>query len=170
MITDLCHKSFLTKRTKLVPLDQVHRNFIFELVNTKDWKKFIGERNINSIADAENYISKIQTLPNTEYWVVEDNETKNPLGVITLMKRPHFDFFDLGFAFLDNFKNKGFAFEASEGIITALKQNSPLKSLHAITLSENHNSIKLLEKLKFSLLKELTENEENLFLYQLELK
>jgi [ribosomal protein S5]-alanine N-acetyltransferase len=170
MITDLFNKLFLTKRTKLVPLDQVHRNFIFELVNTKDWKKFIGERNINSIADANNYISKIQTLPDTEYWVVEDNETKNSLGIITLMKRAHLDFYDLGFAFLDDFKGKGFAFEASEIIIKYIKENTSLKSLGAITLKENYNSIKLLEKLQFSFQKEFTENEENLFLYQLELK
>lgn len=169
MNTDLYNKTFLTERTALVPISQTDCNFIFELVNTVDWKKYIGDRNITSITDAKNYIKKIQDLPNTYFWTIKETQTQKPMGIITLMKRSNFDFFDLGFAFLDDFKNKGFAFEASEGIIKFIKQDLQLQTIYAITLPENLNSIKLLKKLAFSLQKEFTENEEKLLLYQLQL-
>ena len=168
MTTDL-YTTLQTQRTKLIPIQLSDSDFIYELVNTIDWKKYIVDRNVSSTTDAKNYITKIKTLPNTFFWTVLDTTTKIPIGIITLMKRPNFDYFDLGFAFLDNFKNKGYAFEASKAIINALQLNSHIDPLYAITLKENHNSIKLLEKLQFSLLKEFTENEENLLLYQIQL-
>ena len=42
--------------------------FIHELVNTKGWLQFIGDRNIHSKEAAIAYIDKIKGMPNFYYW------------------------------------------------------------------------------------------------------
>ena len=45
-----------TERLLLSPFAATDAAFIFELLNTPTWIQFIGERNINTLEDAENYI------------------------------------------------------------------------------------------------------------------
>ena len=51
--------TYKTKRLLLNELCIDDSGFINELVNTQEWIKFIGERNIKTEEDAKNYVEKI---------------------------------------------------------------------------------------------------------------
>jgi [ribosomal protein S5]-alanine N-acetyltransferase len=152
-----------TNRLKLNILAPKHAEFILELVNTDGWKKFIGERNINSNEESLNYIQRISDNQNITYWAVERIEDQVALGIITLIKRDYLENRDLGFAFLPSYAKQGYAFEASKLILENLDDTK----MDAITISENKNSIDLLLKLGFEFEKKIRQNEEDLDLYSI---
>ena len=51
-----------TERLNLRRLDMIHAEFMLRLVNTDQWKENIGDRNVNSIEEAEALISKMPIL------------------------------------------------------------------------------------------------------------
>ncbi len=93
-------------RLSILDLTLDHAEFMFQLMNTPKWKEFIGDRNIQTVSDASNYIQKILDRPNTDYWVIEQNQGKESIGVVTFMKRDYLDHFDIGFALLPKFMVK----------------------------------------------------------------
>ncbi|TBX67000.1 N-acetyltransferase [Flavobacterium silvisoli] len=152
-----------THRLSIIPMGLQDASFIQELVNTDGWLQFIGNRNIYNSADAKAYITKIITNPNTDYWTVFLKETAVPVGIITFIKREHLQFSDLGFAFLPQYSNQGYAYEAA-----AAMRNELIKSrekILAVTLNENHKSIQLLQKLDFKPEGEITEPSATLLLF-----
>jgi len=71
-----------TKRLSLNSLTLNDAEFIFELVNTPEWKQFIGDRNIKTITDANEYIHKLMFNPAVNYWVVKLKDTETSSGNI----------------------------------------------------------------------------------------
>lgn len=157
----------LTKRLSLTPLSLQNADFIVQLLNTAGWIKFIGDRNIKSILDAEAYIQGILAKTSVNYWVVTLKEEKTPIGIITLIKREYLEHHDLGFAFLPSFSGNGFAHEASICVLNYLLDNTQHKTLLATTLKENASSIKLLQKLGFSYTKEIINEGDTLQVYSI---
>lgn len=153
-----------TERLFLHPLNQGDESFILELLNTDEWIKFIGDKNIYTETEANAYIQKI-ILSNFNYWVVYLKETDDKIGLVTLNQRDYLEFKDIGFAFLPRFTNKGFAYEATNEILKNVIEN--LQEIHAITLAENTSSIKLLVKLGLKFEKMIEQNKETLLLYSL---
>ena len=137
----------LTQRLNISPLDSVHSAFIFELVNSFGWKEFIGERNVNSIQDAEIYIHNILANDNIEYKVVSITTENTPIGIVTFIKRDYLDHHDFGFAFLPQYSGQGYAHEASKYLLNLYKSKHPI--ILATTKTTNNKSIQLLEKLGF---------------------
>lgn len=121
--------------------------FIFKLVNTEDWLKFIGNRNIDSGDEAKAYIKKIIDNPNVQYWIVKLKCNRKAMGVITFMKRDYLEFPDIGFAFLPDFSKMGYAYEATKAVLAYVIQANDIPHILATTLADNIPSIKLLEKL-----------------------
>src|SRR5215471_5672532 len=81
----------ITDRLSLRALAVSDSQFIFNLVNTEGWQKFIGDRNIKSHADAISYIKNIIADPNVDYWVVRHQNGEVPIGVITFIKRDYLE-------------------------------------------------------------------------------
>ena len=54
-----------TERLIIKPTSIEDAHFIFELLNTKKWIEFIGDRGVYSIKDAEEYIAN-KLLPQIE--------------------------------------------------------------------------------------------------------
>ena len=161
------NSNFVTNRLSLSKIILNDASFILELVNTEEWIKFIGNRNINNLEDAKNYIQKILLNENTKYWTVIIKETGHPIGVVTLLKREDLEFLDIGFAFLDDYQNKGYAFEAVSEIVNhALNKYN---AISAITLPHNHASIKLLQKLDFHHIGNMNREDQELLHYQIQL-
>ena len=100
---------YKTERLQLQKLTLHDVNFIFELVNTGAWIKFIGDRQVKTTADAIAYIEKITANPDVNYWVVKLKDSIVPLGVITFIKRNYLEQHDIGFAFLPQHAKKGHA-------------------------------------------------------------
>lgn len=154
-----------TERLFIEQLSEADASFIFELLNTEDWIKYIGNRNINSPADAVTYIQKINENPDITYWSVKLRAPKAAIGLITLIKRDYLDFNDIGFAFLPAFSKKGYAYEATKAVLLNLAKNNIIENILAITLPGNKSSVKLIEKLGLKFEKIIEQNNEKLHLY-----
>ncbi|MCC9044423.1 GNAT family N-acetyltransferase [Myroides sp. M-43] len=149
-----------------------HRDnaFMLELVNTPGWLTFIGDKNIHTTIDAQQYIQNILDNTSCEYWVVSKKEDNKSIGLISIIQREYLEYSDLGFAFLPNQMNKGYAYEATSGLLKALTEGNKYSNLCAITLPDNNNSIKLIQRLGFTFDRIIEAHDETLNLYQLELK
>lgn len=154
-----------TNRLLLDPLTLGESDFIFELVNTPEWIRFIGDRNVNNIEEACNYIQKILDNTNVNYWIVRLKNEGVPVGVITFIKRDYLEHSDIGFAFLPHFSKKGYAIEATKAALDEITKSSKHSRILATTVKDNRNSIQLLEKLGLKFDKEIAVNEDELLLY-----
>lgn len=154
-----------TSRLLLSGLSAADTAFMFELLNTPLWIKFIGDRHIKTIKDAEVYIQKIIYNPTADYWVVTLKEQQIKIGVVTFMKRDYLEYYDIGFAFLPAYAKKGYAYEASKKLLEEVSPHH--QQILATVLKENSNSIHLLEKLGLQFDKELVVNNEALYLYSI---
>jgi RimJ/RimL family protein N-acetyltransferase len=83
-----------------------------------------------------------------------------------LVRREHLNDVDLGFAFLPEHEKFGYALEASTAVLDFARDGLRLKRVVAITMRENDNSIRLLEKLGLQFEKMVpSPGEEDLMLY-----
>jgi [ribosomal protein S5]-alanine N-acetyltransferase len=148
-------QNFDTERLKLQKLSKNDADFIYELVNTAGWIKNIGDRHVHTVADAQSYIQKIIDNPSVCYWTVSLQNNGPTIGVITLIKRDYLEHHDIGFAFLPQHTQHGYAYEATKTVLGHLIKSPLHDRILAITIRDNHSSIRLLEKLGFSFEKEI---------------
>ncbi len=163
-------ETYKTERLFLNKLSSQDVDLIFELLNTAGWKKFIGDRNINSPEDAVNYIQKINSAPGITYWAVTLQEQQIPLGLVTLIKRDYLEHNDIGFAFLPQHAKQGYAFEAASAVLHELLHSGEHATILATTLTNNVSSIQLLTKLGLVFEKEISVGNEKLQLYAIHKK
>lgn len=159
--------NYNTQRLVLNEINLNDAEFILELVNTPEWIKFIGDRNISCIIEANEYINKIISNPNTNFWVVRIKDQQLAIGIITFIKRDYLDYYDIGFAFLAKYTKKGYAFEASFAVLNEAITYSNYKNILATTIKANVNSIQLLEKLGLNFHKEIEVENEPLMVYSI---
>ena len=157
--------AYFTERLTLPTLQLSDAEFILELVNTKEWKQFIGDRNVHTIEDSENYIAKILSSANVSYWTVRLKDCLTGIGVITFIKRDYLPHHDIGFAFLPQYGKKGYAIEAAKLMLDDFLVNPLHPVILASTLAENDNSIQLLLKLGFKFERELVQADDKLQIY-----
>jgi RimJ/RimL family protein N-acetyltransferase len=146
--------------------------FFLELVNTPNWLKYIGDRHIKTIEDAEKrikegHLNSYETNGFGFYKLRLKEEQNKTIGTCGLIKRDRLDDVDMGFAMLPEYERKGFGYEASLAILELAKNAFKLHRIVAITLPSNPNSIRLLEKLGLTYEKTVKpfENEEELMLF-----
>jgi RimJ/RimL family protein N-acetyltransferase len=140
-----------TERLKLREFTLADKLFIIELVNSPGWVKFIGDRNIKTEEQAEAYLENGPMNSYNKYGfglsLVEIKDSMQPIGMCGLLKRADLDHPDIGFAFLPEFTGKGYAYEMAAATLSHAKKVLNHELILAITLPENKNSIKLLEKI-----------------------
>ncbi len=158
--------SLTTARLLIEPLSLNDSDFIFRLLNTEGWIRFIGNKNIETKNDADAYIKKITENKNYSYLVVRSKQDKKDLGIVTFIKREYLPHHDIGFAFLPEFTGKGYAYEAAYAFLNDLLINNKFSHLLATTLPENVNSISLIKKLGLKYEKEIMEENETLHVYE----
>ena len=146
--------------------------FFMELVNTPNWIKYIGERNIKTIEQAEEaikngHLKSYDTFGFGFYTLQLKAEQNKTIGTCGLIKRDTLDNADIGFAMLPEYESKGFGFESSIAVLKLAKEEFQLKKVLAITLPTNENSIKLIEKIGLSYEKKVKpfEDDEELLLF-----
>ena len=164
------HKKYKTKKLNLSRLSMRDAPFIFDLLNTEGWIKFIGDRNIKTIEDARDYTQKVLGDQNIVYWVVKLRTEKRSVGLVSFIKRDYLNHHDLGFAFLPSFTNNGYAFEAADCVLKDLLKDSKHKMILATTRPDNSRSVKMLEKLGFHLDGEIENEQKRLLLYSIQKK
>jgi ribosomal-protein-alanine N-acetyltransferase len=154
-----------TARLTLRKIEITDSEFIFELVNTHDWIKFVGDRNVKSEGDARNYIQKINLNPNMTYWVIGLKDDSIPVGIVSLVKRDFLEHYDIGFALLPRYEKMGYAFEATRQVLQIESQKRLHKKILAVTISSNKKSIHLLQKLGLRLKGTIEKGNETLSVY-----
>ncbi|HMP98767.1 MAG TPA: GNAT family N-acetyltransferase [Cyclobacteriaceae bacterium] len=156
-----------TARLNIRPINLADAAFMYTLLNSDGWLRFIGNRNINSLADAELYIQHILDKPDAFYNIVELKSERKAIGLVTLMKRDNQKFMDIGFALLPDYEKKGYAIEASRKYLAELLKLQVYENIIGISMSSNTKSIKVLEKLGLSFQSSFTDKNQELHLYAL---
>lgn len=159
------NKRIVTKRLILEPISLDDSEFIFELVNTQGWIKFIGDKQIHSYSDALTYVKSIIQDESKLYWTIKLNDVGTEIGIVTFMKKDYLEFNDIGFALLPAFWGRGYAYEASNSVLAFLSNQYALPTIFATVLPDNSTSIKLLEKLGFSFCKIIQNQGKELYIY-----
>lgn len=154
-----------TSRLNIRPINLVDSRFMLELVNTEGWLKYIGDRKVHSVTDAEQYIQRILDNPLYFYHVIEINDTTDPVGVISFLKRDTQQYYDIGFALLPAYEGSGIAFEAASKYLSIIQSLQTFENIIAISLPDNLNSIRLLKKLGFSYQNDYKQGNEVLSIY-----
>ncbi|MCH1431084.1 MAG: GNAT family N-acetyltransferase [Flavobacteriaceae bacterium] len=140
---------------------------MFRLLNSNEWKKNIGDRDVSTTDQAKIYISNILKGDSIEYFVIEKLDDSTPIGILSYMIRDFMDYPDIGFALLPEYYHKGFALEATKEYLKNLFLNKQNLIVAAICKKENYNSIQLLEKIGFRFNALIEKDEEQLNLYLL---
>ena len=126
-------------------------HFIVHMLNEPTYIHYIRDNGVRTIEDAHRYMDeKIFTTIKTfgfGYHVITLQDG-TPIGQCGLMKRPFLNDPDIGFAFLMEYQNKGYGFEALIAYM-ASPEVKHLQKIHAFTSLENPGSQALLKKLGF---------------------
>lgn len=165
------YKTFETERLIMRPTVEEDAAFIRELLNSPKWLEYIGDRNVRTVEDANEYI-KIKMLPQLErlgygnYTLIRKSD-QHKIGTCGLYDREGLDGIDIGFAFLPGYERKGYGFEAANKLKNVAFAEFGVSEINAITIKTNIASQKLLEKLglKFEKLIKLPNDEEELMFY-----
>jgi RimJ/RimL family protein N-acetyltransferase len=142
-----------TDRLVLRRLEADDAGFILELLNDPAWLRFIGDRGVRSLDDARDYITNgpvaMYDRLGFGLYLVERKDDGVPIGICGLIKRDALDNVDLGFAFLPEYRARGYAYESASAAIAYAREALGLGRIAAITTPDNQASTRLLEKLGF---------------------
>ena len=110
-----------TERLNLTEFNIKDAPFFDELVNDPAFIEFIGDRNVKTISDAEKYLSD-RIIPSYVkngfgFYLVSTNDNNVPIGMSGIIDRKGLEHIDVGFAFLSQFKGKGYAYEATDAVM-----------------------------------------------------
>lgn len=138
-----------TARLTLRAFTQGDAAFIVELLNDPDWLRFIGDRKVRSIADAQTYLSNGPIAHETTHGfalgAVQRTGDGALVGMCGLIRREGLDDVDLGYAFLPAYRGQGYAREAAAAWLACGFERHGLKRVVAITAVDNAASGKVLE-------------------------
>lgn len=155
---------------KIADLDDA--DFFLELYNLPSFIKHIGDRNLRTKEDAENYITN-RFLPHIEKlgygnYVVIHKELNKKIGAVGVFVRDGIEVPDIGFSFFPDFEGKGYAYESASRLKEAAALDFGVKKLSAITTTDNFSSQKLIEKLglKFQKMVRIPDDEKELRYYE----
>lgn len=128
--------------------------FVLRLLNDDGFLRYIGDRGVRSIGDAENYL---RTGPMASYEThghglnaVVLRERNICVGMCGILRRETLPGPDLGYAFLPEFTGLGLAEEATRAILEDARDVLKMPEMLAIVQPDNVASIKLLMKLGFT--------------------
>ncbi len=140
-----------TPRLILSTLSLEDAPFILEILNEPAFLRFIGDRGVRNLEDAENYLLKgpLSSYELNEFglWRVQLAATGESIGICGLIKREGLPDVDLGYAYLERFWSQGYATESALGVRDYARQRLGLRKLLGITDQVNTASIRVLEKI-----------------------
>ncbi|PFD31246.1 alanine acetyltransferase [Bacillus cereus] len=158
-----------TERLILRWFDVKDAPFILELVYDPAWIQFIGDKGVRNLEDAKNYILNgpvdMYNKIGFGLYLVERKEDLTPIGMCGLIKRDSLEDVDIGFAFLEKFRSKGYGYESAAAVMEYGRNELGLKRIVAITSIDNADSGKLLEKVGLRFEKIISGSGEDLKLF-----
>jgi len=152
-----------TERLRLWHLDpDTDTEFILRLVNERPFLHYIGDKGVRTLADARQYITdgpqKSYEINGYGLYKVVLKSDGAAIGMCGLLKRDTLPDADIGFAFLEDYWNKGYAYESAAATMQYAREKLGIERVLAITTPDNVASGKLLAKigLRFDRLIKLT--------------
>ena len=143
-----------TERLMLRCLVGADAPFILGLLNDPAWMRFIGDRGVRTVEAARAYLEErmISMYARLGFglWMVELKEGGKPAGICGLVKRDALPEVDLGFAFMPEYRGRGYAYESALAVREHAVGALGLARLLAITSPANAASVRLLERLGFA--------------------
>jgi RimJ/RimL family protein N-acetyltransferase len=140
-----------TERLQLRRLIVDDAPFIFDLLNQPSWLRYIGDKGIRTLDDAQNYIVNgpmaMYERNGFGLYLTVLKEGGAPIGLCGLIKRDTLDDVDIGFAFHPDYWNRGYALEAAAAVLKHGLRDFNLPRVVAIASPDNDSSIRLLEKI-----------------------
>ena len=102
--------SYETDRLILKPAEVQDADFFLELYNMPSFIQYIGDRNLRTKKDAENYITS-RFIPQIEKlgfgnYVVILKEDNTKIGAVGIFEREGLDVLDIGFSFLEKYEER----------------------------------------------------------------
>ncbi|MEO6920305.1 MAG: GNAT family N-acetyltransferase [Collimonas sp.] len=163
-----------TERLILRTLNGDDAEFYLQLINQPAWRQFIGDRGIRTVEAARAALLSgpvaAQERDGFSFYMTELKNGTLPIGICGLIKRETLEDVDIGYAFMPEFWGKGYALEAASAVLEYANRVCGLQRVVAITSPDNHQSIRLLEKmgLKFEKTLKLKDDDSDtkLFAYQ----
>ncbi len=161
-----------TERLRLRKFTTGDTAFIIDLLNSPGWIRYIGDKNVKTIEQAQAYLENGPFRSYRENGfglsMVEQKDGNLPIGMSGIILRDTLETPDIGFAFLPEYAGKGYGYEIAKAILDHARENYQLEIVSGITLPDNTPSIRLLEKLGLRLVRKFTMpgSEEELLLYR----
>lgn len=141
----------VTERLILRRLTLADAEFTLRLLNEPSFLANIGDRGVRTLADAEAYL---ENGPLTSYdrhgfglYLVLLKDDGIPIGFSGLLRREYLEDADIGFAFLPEHWQKGYALESAAAVVEHGRASLGMTRFLGITNPQNNGSIRVLEKL-----------------------
>ena len=99
------------------------------------------------------------------FWCVVHRDSYSRIGICGLAKREELEDVDIGYAFLPEWRGKGFALEASQAVMNEARHRFGLRRIVAITSQDNPESARLLERIGLSFERYIQMHDEELRLF-----
>jgi ribosomal-protein-alanine N-acetyltransferase len=144
-----------TNRLIISELIMEDHEFIFELLNSPTWLKFIGDRGIKTPEDARNYIQTacIDSYRKNGFGLYKIQlHDLTRIGLCGLLQRTYLNHPDIGFAVLPAYEGKGYITEASVAVLDYSKSTMDHENYLGITGPDNLGSQRVLEKIGMTLI------------------
>ena len=159
-----------TERLQLRQFTLDDSEFIIRLLNSEGWLKYIGDRNVQTKEQAETYLKKgpLKSYKQNGFGLcMVEMHNGIPVGMCGIIKRDYLKHPDIGFAFLTEYCSMGYGYEIASAVLVHARNDLNMPTIFAITLPNNKNSIRLLEKigLRFVKLFRTEPEAEELLLY-----
>jgi len=143
-----------TERLLIRELDAARdAEFVFELLNTPKFIKYIGDRGVRSVEQARDFIENRYRQSYKDHgfglFAVDLKADSIQVGICGFVKRDTLPEPDLGFAFLPQFEGRGFGFESADAVLRYGRVDLGINTVLAITSPDNEISGKVLGKLGF---------------------
>lgn len=162
----------ITERLIITPFTLSDAEFIVNLLNQPSFIMNIADKQVRTVADAENYLRNGPLASYQQHGFglcrVALKQSNIAIGMCGILKRAELEHADIGYALLPDFCGNGYAFEAAQAVLQSAVGTHQLTTILAITKPTNESSNKLLLKLGFEAKGQLEiyAAENNLYQYQ----
>jgi [ribosomal protein S5]-alanine N-acetyltransferase len=145
-----------TTRLRLRAFREDDASFVLQLMNEPAFHRFIGDRGIRSMEDAQRYLrdGPIASYGQHGHGLLHVSlvNCATPVGMCGLVRRDSLPGPDIGFALLQAHENQGYATEAALAVLDHAQNTLRLPAVYGITQPDNYRSMRTLEKLGLRLL------------------
>ena len=121
-----------TERLRLRELGVDDADFMLALLNDEAFLRNVGDRGVRTLDDARAYIVNSMMISYAQhgfgFWCVVERSSGARTGICGLARRDNLDAVDIGFAFLPEFRSKGYAFESASAVMLLAREELGLHS------------------------------------------